>query len=133
MCVEKKKWFNLVPLKKRASLEQFFPEKRERKSRRASRLLTIFHQRAQRHPAKFGFRSLDSDLPRRCGNVLENKTKKNPSKYQIIIFASYDIKPARHIIMSWTSNVMYHDKYGTYFLKSFMSSTRAPNLELRIS
>ena len=39
-------------------------------------LLTIFHQRARKHPAEFGFQSLDSDLPRRCGNVLEKKGKK---------------------------------------------------------
>ena len=38
--------------------------------------LTIFPQRARRHPAEFGFQSLDSDLPRRCGNVLEKKEKR---------------------------------------------------------
>ena len=32
--------------------------------------LTIFPQRARRHPAEFGFQSLDSDLQRICGNVL---------------------------------------------------------------
>ena len=35
--------------------------------------LTIFPQRARRHPAEFGFQSLDSDLQRICGNVLEKK------------------------------------------------------------
>ena len=37
--------------------------------------LTIFPRRGRRRPSAFVFQSLDSDLPRRCGNVLEEKRK----------------------------------------------------------